>query len=508
MEYCSMSIASVGPSTLPNAKNKPQIHYIHHDAEIFQDLKQESHYRVRNKTHETNDVSDIEGSRPKTTKERNYLSNPLNIDDIDGARARFKDRFLLTERHVNPLQPEYRLPSAETAPIDPPPLRRDSLMIDDIDGTRTSQRKILSERDNLQLDDIEGTRPGWKPRHMRVRKEAQPHDILPLTENPIKRTFAREATRQTDPLNPSYMIHHTRHDEIEKSKPKKSKEFITDNHFLKTSDIDGAQVGYRLEHQLSLPNTLRKDFKNTNYIGDIIGAQADTKKTTFHTTRQTNPLQPVYQSLDRDHQGDSWICGPVESLVPEKLVVRDTTLFKSFGKIPGNEWNSSKHLREAAFNSSSNAKASNYLQSSHGEQKNDDTNYDSIQFFNQSSATTSQYLSLSRPDSRRNSGEGEAKSYAEKLVKASLMLDVNNNNPIAERETHHSHFNSLPRSTMRSQSANSTIPKSSRHSTPSLSARRQEQPSSRTNSGRKVNDRASSRQKAELEAEILAIRDL
>lgn len=165
MEYTSMSIASLGPSTLPNAKNKPQIHYVHHDSEIFQESKSISS-QWKSATHLTNDVSDIDGACPRQTKERNYVSKSLYVDDIDGAKARFRDRFLQTQRHVNPLQPEYRLPSADIAPPDPPPLRRDPLMIDDIEGTRTSQRKIFLGKDPLLIDDIEGTRPGWKPLHM------------------------------------------------------------------------------------------------------------------------------------------------------------------------------------------------------------------------------------------------------------------------------------------------------------------------------------------------------
>lgn len=161
MEYNSLSIASLGSSTLENAKNRPQIHYIRQSSDIIRDDK------ITNKiTHVTNDISDIDGARPKTTKERNYVSKSLFVDDIDGAKARFKDRFLQTQRHVNPLVPEYSLPTCSIAPSESQPFKRDNLMIDDIEGTRTSHRKIFPGRDPLQIDDIDGTRPGWKPRHL------------------------------------------------------------------------------------------------------------------------------------------------------------------------------------------------------------------------------------------------------------------------------------------------------------------------------------------------------
>ncbi|RYY72603.1 hypothetical protein EON63_20650 [archaeon] len=38
--------------------------------------------------------------------------------------------------------------------------------------------------------------------------------------------------------------------------------------------------------------------RNTNNIADIEGAHADSIRHSMRTTRQTNPLQPVYQALD------------------------------------------------------------------------------------------------------------------------------------------------------------------------------------------------------------------
>jgi hypothetical protein len=164
--YQTLSIASLGDSTLPDAKCKPQTHYINYQtSEFFANLQEQKQKKIQY-THQTNDISDIDGARPKTTKERNYVSKSLFVDDIDGAKARFRDRFLQTNRHTNPMQPEYKLPSAEIAPAEPAPFRRDPLMVDDIEGTRTSSRKIFPGRDFREIRDIEGTTPSWKPLHM------------------------------------------------------------------------------------------------------------------------------------------------------------------------------------------------------------------------------------------------------------------------------------------------------------------------------------------------------
>jgi hypothetical protein len=161
MEYTTMSIASLGESTLLNSKNKPQTHYIRPELPITEF----KHHIHQYPTHVTNDVSDIDGARPRTTKERNYVSKSLCVDDIDGARARFRDRFLQTNRHINPLQPEYKMSSAEIAPPEIIPYHRETMMIDDIEGTRTSQRKVFPGRDFNDTQDIDGTKPGWKPLH-------------------------------------------------------------------------------------------------------------------------------------------------------------------------------------------------------------------------------------------------------------------------------------------------------------------------------------------------------
>jgi hypothetical protein len=168
--YATMSIASLGPSTLHEPLTRPKVAFISKPTEAFSSSNNwtssaQNIFQSSSK-HALNDVSDIDGAQPKQYRSRNYVSNGLKIDDIEGTKARVHDKFLWTKRHVDPLNPSYQLPTAEVEPYEPPKLLRDNLFIDDIPGTRTKQRSIIPNRDTLQIDDIEGTRSGWKPRHM------------------------------------------------------------------------------------------------------------------------------------------------------------------------------------------------------------------------------------------------------------------------------------------------------------------------------------------------------
>lgn len=67
---------------------------------------------------------------------------------------------------------------------------------------------------------------------------------------------------------------------------------------LTTADIEGATPGWRPLPQVNPPLEARRHFRNTNFMGDIPGAQADTVKHSICTKRHVNPLDPVYHSLD------------------------------------------------------------------------------------------------------------------------------------------------------------------------------------------------------------------
>lgn len=158
--YTSMSIASLGSSTILEG---PKTKYVHAPSQIFNEDKA-PHKGFYNKPSFFG-TGDIDGAQPKRAHQRSVPLDALRVDDIDGASVLIKDKFLHTKRHEDPLQPNYKLPSCK---VEPPPQTKfikDSMGVDDIDGTRSTIKKVYSSRDTLRTSDIEGSSAGWKPRH-------------------------------------------------------------------------------------------------------------------------------------------------------------------------------------------------------------------------------------------------------------------------------------------------------------------------------------------------------
>ena len=162
--YLSMSIASFGGCTLPKEEKKVWA------------------------TKATNCIDDIEGARPKTTKlwtkpdlwdnsdvvgakskclhpERTASSNFMRVDDIDGAQAKIRDKMLLTKREINPMTPQYKLPSHTPAPPFEPKFMRDTLDISDIDKAKPRIPVVYEMRDIISVQDIVGAQANYRARH-------------------------------------------------------------------------------------------------------------------------------------------------------------------------------------------------------------------------------------------------------------------------------------------------------------------------------------------------------
>lgn len=243
-------------------------------------------------------MQDIDGtSSLRLHRDTNKPDRQLYHDDIDGSNCRNKWLFR-TERCVNPLEPEYTLPSFVAAPVVAPKFTRDSHDVSDIEGTKSRPLFPLAQRKNHLVEDIEGAQSGWKPRHVRARYDAPPLDHS-LNVSDITAGGFR-TRRETNPLTPSYRVNGMDiADDPVKSKPKTLPK-ARDSPFypLTTADIEGAQSGWRPLPQVNPPLEARRHFRNTNFMGDIPGAQADTVKHSICTDRHVNPLNPVYASLD------------------------------------------------------------------------------------------------------------------------------------------------------------------------------------------------------------------
>eukprot|EP00899_Mesostigma_viride_P011667 jgi/Mesvir1/20500/Mv12386-RA.1 len=85
-----------------------------------------------------------------------------NVEDITGRKSMRKS----SSRQTNPVEPVYILPSyKDEPPYYETPFLRDTLQIDDIEGTRTVVKSPKVRDLNMAVRDIEGAYKGWAPRH-------------------------------------------------------------------------------------------------------------------------------------------------------------------------------------------------------------------------------------------------------------------------------------------------------------------------------------------------------
>jgi len=264
------------------------------------------------------DPSDIKGAHSNILhKNSNSMDYTMKVDDIEGAQP--KPYTFVTNRRVDPLVPKYALPTAPPAENVVPKFLRDSYDVSDITGTKPKPLFRFSQR-HATTADIEGTQVGWRPRHQRVRQEGAPishqFNVRDITDTGFK------SMRVTDPLRPEYTVNGMKvADDYVKTMPRKLPDAAQHDYYnLQTSDIEGAQSGWKPPHEMYPPIDKRRHFRNTNFIGDIAGAQPDTVVHAIRTDRVTNPLQPVYQSLDGDRLGPPVdaleLSGPEESSAP------------------------------------------------------------------------------------------------------------------------------------------------------------------------------------------------
>jgi len=309
--YMSMSNTSFGPSTLPkNVRiiDKIQTRKINDVSDIDGARPANKFCHARDKPDFTSNL-DIFGSVPKILhRTTNAPDNTLNVDDIDGARHHISDRMLTTNRHTNPLNPDYKLPTFNKPDPYMPKFIRDAHDVSDIDGAQPTLKKQWQPRETFP-NDIEGAQANWRPRHRRVRLEAPPIDNM-YVEDICKRThrYVDRTSRVTDVVDPVYKVHGMIiADDPRFSKPKKLKSFIPDSKLLQTADIPGATVGWGRRE--------RTEIRNLTSTADIPGAQADTIKHSIISTRNTNPLNPVYKSLDYGEP----LPGPIQPLLPASI---------------------------------------------------------------------------------------------------------------------------------------------------------------------------------------------
>ncbi|KAJ1449549.1 hypothetical protein M885DRAFT_470275 [Pelagophyceae sp. CCMP2097] len=299
--FLTMSLGSQGPATIPNRTVRLRASETNKTSDIAGAASELRYLRFTHKP-DGYETSDITGSKPMALhRASNKVDYSLVVDDIDYARPR--PLIFKTSRETNPLNPEYKLPTAVMAP--PPEFKfvRDAHCVADIEGTASKSRFRFAQRATLGADDIEGAQAGWRPRNERARREAAPRDALDVHDI---NNVGFKTTRVTDAMQPVYHMNGMEiFDDAVRSKPKRLPQ-QRDGPYnpLYTDDIEGARSGWKPPHALQPPLEQRRQFRHTNFIGDISGAQPDTVRHSIVTMRETNPLNPEYRGLDGEHLGD------------------------------------------------------------------------------------------------------------------------------------------------------------------------------------------------------------
>ena len=280
----------------------------------------------------TNRVDDIEGAKPEIIQNRYVHNRPdlynnadvrgarskrlhpvdphkvigLNLTnhDIEGSRTQVNN--FQTNRRVNMLEPRYQLPSYEAAPAPVPKQLNETNKLSDIQGTGPRPAFPWEQRFNHDAADIEGAQAGWKIRNERRKEWPDRHimAVADINEEGFK------TKRVTDPLDAEYRINGMSLLNDPRMKPKGLPEArdsgMAPYLSLMTQDIEGAVPGWKPKHQNGgIPEEMRRHFRNTNFVGDVQGACADSLRAGIVTNRVVHPLEPAYQSLDGDPLIDS-----------------------------------------------------------------------------------------------------------------------------------------------------------------------------------------------------------
>lgn len=171
-QYVTMSIASLGESTLPRQTSRPfQEKRINDISDIDGARSGPKYQHFYNKPQFSQ--ADVQGSTSKPLSwARNVRDNTLYIDDIEGTRHSIKDRMMRTGRHVDPLAPKYPLPSYVPAEDPVPKFIKDPLYLSDIEGTKPRAKRTFAPKDTMNIADIDGARPkpGCEMLHLSISR--------------------------------------------------------------------------------------------------------------------------------------------------------------------------------------------------------------------------------------------------------------------------------------------------------------------------------------------------
>ena len=255
-----------------------------------------------------NSNADIEKSSPSVYNP--YINKPnynLSNKDIKGSIPQGHHVFQ-NERHLNPLCPDYKLPSFKQKEVEEYKNRfiRDNIDVSDIEGASPKKYLKWSKRDNINIYN-EKNDDDYKFRNQ--QKKGDIYDYLDYRDVYSKQKIEEKPKlnmhneviqkRHTNPLDPVYHLSYRGGEkytigEIEKSKPQSFSIYHTEKvgKGNSTDDIEGAQP----DTKTTLEKFELKWKRPLVHIAeDIIGAKHDTKIRGIVTKRKINPLVPKYQ---------------------------------------------------------------------------------------------------------------------------------------------------------------------------------------------------------------------
>jgi len=231
-------------------------------------------------------------------------------------------------RHVDPLEPDYVLPSHEHRPYTPPAKAARDLHLNttDVEGSSPAKRFPYATRDHITSEDIEGADTGWKPYNTRffgAGTMRKPGQTATLDVREVNDEGRFRSQRSTNPLEPTYNYDTQNRRRwpgdgvstpnsaappgedctigpIARSKPTPARGLRNDPEYNMMNEMDGAVPGWKP------PNAQRRQWARTNYIGDIHGTKSTDSRGPWSdmgpkpfSVRHTNPVDPNYDEARR-----------------------------------------------------------------------------------------------------------------------------------------------------------------------------------------------------------------
>ena len=258
---------------------------------------------------------DIEKTSPKQIipDKINKPNFNLSNKDIEGTEPRGHHCFS-TNRHVDPLNPKYPLPSCpDKYPLPIPVFLRNTLDISDIPGATVKKNLVITETEHNYMDVYRRNRDDHiLLSHKKLYKGNKNKIYNPLDFRDVY-TNSRYSKRHTNPLEPKYKydyqmteINNNKYNkkdiqplfygEIEGNRPNVFSKYNNERYGkgMKTEDIPGAQPTTKASYskfELKYKHPLKYSAE------DIVGAHHDTIIKSIVTKRNTNPLEPKYTFL-------------------------------------------------------------------------------------------------------------------------------------------------------------------------------------------------------------------